>query len=467
MLMFSTILNVQNLTKNTFLALLRDWNQSNPHKDTVIPGLPDPLFCPGTFGPDANSLSLMEHDKIIAARFRNTEYGQVIWDTNYVLNLTENRLAIRLERSCLDMTNFTTTPSFSSPYFISSLAQHGYLAKDDDLPVSSLPEYIDRDRLNLLADIILEHKVYRLPVVFLSYTETGRLPVNEKKLAARLRGIAHVVALKHDWLFASARRLCKNQNEHSGAAGIYFPGSVEHRRILFRDTPESDIFMANRIAETIISYHNLQHVDPMYTWSGVRAAALAKEAATQSQMRQSAEQEAFALVGSVDDEIQRYRQQIERLAKENELLRYEAQGLRDKIAAKEQRIPLLFLGDEEDLFSGEIREICIEALEDARKSMPEKSRRADVLQDILRENPGSGALNERKERIKTMFRSGETMSASIRKDLSEMGFQISEDGKHFRLIYCGDGRYHTTVSKSGSDHRGGKNIAAIITKMML
>ena len=55
----------------------------------------------------------------------------------------------------------------------------------------------------------------------------------------------------------------------------------------------------------------------------------------------------------------------------------------------------------------------------------------------------------------------------MRQQLLELGFEITEDGKHYRLTYYGDGRYKTTIAKTGSDWREGKNIASVILKSMM
>lgn len=71
------------------------------------------------------------------------------------------------------------------------------------------------------------------------------------------------------------------------------------------------------------------------------------------------------------------------------------------------------------------------------------------------------------ERLKTLMTGYKTMSAPMRQELMDMGFDISEDGKHYKLTYRNDPRYYTTISKSGSDHREGKNIVSKITRTML
>ena len=58
------------------------------------------------------------------------------------------------------------------------------------------------------------------------------------------------------------------------------------------------------------------------------------------------------------------------------------------------------------------------------------------------------------------------MEARTRRGLEEMGFSISDDGKHYKLVFQGDDRYTFTLAKSGSDHRGGLNAAGDIARLL-
>lgn len=49
--------------------------------------------------------------------------------------------------------------------------------------------------------------------------------------------------------------------------------------------------------------------------------------------------------------------------------------------------------------------------------------------------------------------------AGDKKELQEIGFTVIDDGKHIKLIFMDDDRYIGTLSKTGSDHRGGDNTA--------
>ena len=64
------------------------------------------------------------------------------------------------------------------------------------------------------------------------------------------------------------------------------------------------------------------------------------------------------------------------------------------------------------------------------------------------------------------MKNGERMTSSMRQELTDIGFQISGDAKHYKLIYYGDPRYQTVLAKTPSDHRSGKNNAMEIIRSM-
>lgn len=102
--------------------------------------------------------------------------------------------------------------------------------------------------------------------------------------------------------------------------------------------------------------------------------------------------------------------------------------------------------------------------------MQEHTRRADILDDILQFNNQEKVLKileDRRQEVKKIFKDYKRMTPDMRKKLSNLGFDITEFGKHYRLKYYNDNCYVTTVAKTGSDCREGKNIASVIIKGML
>ena len=110
--------------------------------------------------------------------------------------------------------------------------------------------------------------------------------------------------------------------------------------------------------------------------------------------------------------------------------------------------------------------MVLDAVAEKLKSTKEGSRRYDVYSDILAKNHYRKLTRQRIEEIKNLLNDYRTMTAPLCNALADLGFKITEVGKHYRMTYYGDERYKTTLSKTGSDFREGKNQAANIARNM-
>lgn len=75
-------------------------------------------------------------------------------------------------------------------------------------------------------------------------------------------------------------------------------------------------------------------------------------------------------------------------------------------------------------------------------------------------------MSEQREELKRLLRGYKSMDRVTKGGLEAMGFSISEDGKHYKLVYHDDDRYTFALPKSGGDHRGGLNAASDIGKRL-
>lgn len=475
MLLFSTILEINDtMSKDDFIRLAIEWNQGSPHENNRIPNMIWNGERNIKFGTDTLSMTIEEYRNrnIIAIRYEKTETDGVVWCTDYVMNFTEKRLSIRLDRSFLESA-LSVDPKFSTPHFISCLIEHDYLKSDGDLPVSNRPILIDASNVDILSGVINGDRRYQLPVVYISKTYYDEDPVDTRAIAGRLKGVAHVLVQKERWSNGMIRRLCDSKNEYLGAIGVYFPNQAAgHRTYLYRAYDGMDAIMMEKVIRSVIQYSNAQMVDTLYTWTGVSNALLRDKYSSKEADRVAAElavkqarNDADDLIASVDEELRELREQVERLTKQNDALTYENQGLRAKIDATED-IALLYFGEEDEFFQGEIKEMILSAIAEKLKNTTPKTRKHDVLSDILQKNEFEGVAEKRADVIKTLLNGYKNMTSSVRQTLLDLGFTITEEGKHYRLTYFGDNRYKTTIAKTGSDHREGKNIAATIIRDM-
>ena len=102
MLLFSTILDISgSMTKDDFIKLVIEWNRKSPYPENVIPGIGWNGERSVRYGNDSLWLGIEEYRSrnIIAVRFEKRDERGAVWDTDYVMNFSLRKMAVRLERS--------------------------------------------------------------------------------------------------------------------------------------------------------------------------------------------------------------------------------------------------------------------------------------------------------------------------------------------------------------------------------
>ena len=102
-----------------------------------------------------------------------------------------------------------------------------------------------------------------------------------------------------------------------------------------------------------------------------------------------------------------------------------------------------------------------------KTNIKSNSRREHVIKDIINSNDYNDIQGQRQQKIKNILKAYDGMSKSMRQELIDLGFEITEEGKHYKLTYYGDCRYWTTLAKTPGDHRVGKNASLTIIRDML
>ena len=124
------------------------------------------------------------------------------------------------------------------------------------------------------------------------------------------------------------------------------------------------------------------------------------------------------------------------------------------------------MGKERELYSGEQHDIIMHALTLAKNNVHPNGRVRTVLQALTDANQPVGEG----ERLKASLRDAVSNCTNIglreRRALEDLGFSISEEGKHLKLVFRGDDRYTFAMPKSGSDWRGMKNWVSDTSKIL-
>ena len=475
MLLFSTIFDIDDsMSKDIFVQLVISWNQKSPHSENVIKNIQWNGERNIRYGNENLWLDIEEYrnKNIIAVRYEKIEKDGVIWDTDIIMNFNEMRMAVQLDRSFKEDA-LKIKPDFSTPYFITRLIEGGYIKADDVLPVLKEPIYITDENLEILSEIVNEKKRYRLPIVYISKTMYNSDPVNVNGMSNRLKGVADVLVESDVQLNYKLRKMCDDKNEYNGSIGIYYPTPViRHKRFFYRRCVGNESALLDKVVVSVIEYENSQNIECLYTWQGVANSILMDKLIAQREERlaaecakQNAENEMDEVYDTFDEDLSKLQQEVKDLTKANEALRIENQGLRTKLDATDV-VSILNYGNEDDFYPGEIKDIILSVLDETLRKFPDSSRKTDILRDIIDNNNFERLSEEKKTRIKTLFRAYTGMTGTVRQQIRDLGFEITESGKHYKLIYFGDDRYWTTLGKTPSDGRNGKNVALEIIKEM-
>ena len=126
----------------------------------------------------------------------------------------------------------------------------------------------------------------------------------------------------------------------------------------------------------------------------------------------------------------------------------------------------LLISFEYDIYPDERKEFIIAAIKEVRKTVKDGSRRANVYDDLINNNPVANTAEKRADKIKSLLKGYRIMNAKIKKELADIDISVDKaGGNHLRLQYGHDDRYTYTIPATGSDgNRGGKQATADITR---
>ena len=468
MLLFSTILKIdKSLTKDDFLNLVIEWNQGSPHENNVIPNLNWDGSYNQKFGDDTISLEFKEYrnEEIVAVRYVKKLDDGIIWKTDYIMNFKDYKMSIMLDRSFTEDA-IGVDPSFTTPLFIRLLIEKGYVVDDNDLPILMNPHLIGCENLSVLTAVINGTKFYDLPVVYVSKTFSNNIPIDVDKLAYALKGVAHIFVQEDLETNTFIREQCNSTNEYNGAIGIYYQSDVvKHKRFLNYEYFDPTITRQNIVKE-IINFTNQQSIDPLYTWDGVLTSLLRDRFESQKSKRTKAErtkEETEELLDSFSNDFDELTEENGRLRSSISDLESELAFYRDAFNNKTVNDSgFLSSGSEKEFFQDEKKELILSVLSDSLANILDDTRKKHIVQDIIQQNTIKEILSKKREEVKRLLTDYSGLNGKLKQELQQLGFTITEDGKHYKLTYFNDKRYIIHMAKTPSDGRAGKNIVSDI-----
>lgn len=467
MLSFATEFSVDaSRTTADFLQAMVTWISGSPHTSLSADMLRELQQ-----KEEASVLSGNERVESLVSRTADLDlagirYGRhdddLEWLTTIVFSRTSFDAWIGIRVECESLHAAARLPSAKKPVVVRTVLESLGGAADGPLPVRDQAHILTNTDIELAAKLIRGDAGCRLPIVYVSARFQGGYLVDVNRLSADLSGMAHVVVEPNRPFSVRLQLEVDSENVYGGTIGIYWPEGGGRRAFYLGGEYSTPGHLAAAIKDEVRAALLNRRPIARCTWAFVRETA--SRQAIQS-LKVSGSKAIEDYVKTFDQEIEAKNQRLEDAEREiqrlhNELRKYEAR-------AGTASAGLLKPGRERDVYANEVLGILLDAIEDAATRVPQDSRRQHVLTSILEANKlDNNPLEGRREHLKKLLRGMSTIDGKMRRELEGMGFSISEDGKHFKLVFQGDDRYTYTLPKSGSDWRGGLNAASDIARLL-
>lgn len=447
------------------LRLACEWLTGSPHTelpDSAFESLPIDEAIEVREGSESAVIATArapDHE-IAGLQYRRIE-GELEWVTSIVARKDAVETLFSLQVSCEAVGTAVRLPAPKKPYFIKqALAVLGG-GTDGEIPVGAKPLHLAGADAQIAAALINGVANNRLPIVYLSVGFDGVLPIDPAGLAAFVSGLAHVIVEPSRAFSAELRDLAGGRNVYGGTVGVYWPQSSA-RKSYFLGRFGGDV----RALQRAISDDLRQALANRRLTSGCTWAHLQEQLSRLriDRLRKQGSSSVDEYAEAFDAEL---RAKDHRLAEADaEIQRLNAEIRRLSASAGSSSSGLLSLGKEHNLYPQEMRDLVVSVLEGAARNLKDGSRRQHLVLDLVEANPAGGAVTSMEAQIKAAMKTYRSMDAKTRSLLTELGFAITEDGKHYKITFRGDSRYMFTLPKTSSDHRAGKNGASDIASTL-
>lgn len=449
-----------------FLKAVKGWILKSPHTALKAGNL-DSISLDGAttigVGGDKIETLMTSNDVGESAAIRYTQDdGDISWETTVVFSRTSQDAWVAIRTSRESRHPAVRLPPARKPIIVRNLLNDLGGGIDGPLTVSEAPHRLTNNDIDLAGRLISGGAESHLPIVYVSCKFDGSHAINETAIARDLSGMAHVV-LEPNRPFSRRLQIEVNSaNVYGGTIGVYWPHGQGRRSIFLRREFDDETSLRKAITDEVRAALTNRRPLSRCTWSAVQETT---SRIAFNSLKASGSHEVEKYVEAFDAELKAKDELI--ADAEREIARLQAEVRKHESRMTSGTGVSLRTGLERDLLRNEMLDVVLDSLRDAESRAIPDSRRHHIISAILDNNPRTGLIETKRTEIKEMLRDYTSMDAKTRKGLEGLGFSISADGKHHKLIYQEDDRYTFILSKSSSDHRAGLNCASDISKKIL
>lgn len=375
----------------------------------------------------------------------------------------EKSLLIQLNRNQIN--HEVKLPRVKKPYILRHVIDYDFYKEDANIPVVDRP-LIAEEYLDVCVDVMNGVHNNVMPVVYISRDYWDKTAVNPEYLAQQLGGIAHVFVERDHNTAIILREKTDGNNPHSGYVGIYSPKTKYCRKYSNNDY-SNNRRMAWDIINAVWAVQINRLDSSKYNWNQVVALLSRQRMAEWRDISDIARTELDELIQSHAKEVADLKEQRDTLNKQL----YDTETERDTYKARlvnctNQDGFFYNAGEEKPLYSSEQNDLLYSILSQVQSNFPEKSRPYALIQSMLDANPRVGDCESILNDVERALSDGGKLNSSSKSLLRKNGFVITEDTKHYHLMFH-DSRYMFTTSKTpGECRRGGKNLVGEIRRTL-
>lgn len=466
MLSFATDFPVRRDRRvSDFLASIKRWILESPHTSfsaTHLAALETEMEARPPKGSESvRLLSYTEDDDEAAAIRYVTGDDELAWNTEAVFSREGSDCWVSIRVSSESRLPKRELPKAKKPVLIRTLLQDLGGGEDGRLRVSQEPQRLDNVDIDVAAELILGKTNTRLPVVYVSAGFNCDYLVDVDRLAKQLSGLAHVVVEPNRAFSLRLKYEVNSENVFGGTIGLYWPQGGGRRAFFMGPQHESPGAIARAVAAELRSALNNRRALARCTWATVQEAVARRALA---HLKAAGSKELTLYVEEFDKEIAAKTEQLADAEAEALRLQAEVRRLESQACARQGRV--LRSGSEQDLYPDEISSVVLSVLQEAITRVPEDSRRLHVLEDLVAANALPDQAAVYRDRLKALLRGTRGVDAKVARGLRDLGFELTGDGKHYKMVFRNDDRYTFTLAKSASDYRSGLNAAGTIARLL-
>ncbi len=406
------------------------------------------------------SITFFKDDNLtLAACKLVTAKESEVWTTLNVAVCEKGAKFLSVQTHCSKRIFSAFLPKAKPPFTVKLFLRNNMYALDGGLPVIDKPIFMMPELIPVCGQIMQGKGKITMPVVYISH-DYWPLDIDTAGLAKELQGLAHVLVEQDISTSMALKDASNGRNVFRGYIGLYFPGSSYFRR--FNMAEISGEQACNEIIK-IVKATLLNKADAArYTWEEIRAMQ-ARQKVGKLQIDKGKLGELREWYETFMDENERLERELASEKESKAKLFFENQRIHGILDGYKKTDPkdqpaIIKAGNEKDLYPGEQADLIIEILRQRLKTLDNSSRPYQIIEAILLANKENGNGDKIQETIKRVFSDGgDINSGAAQRELQTIGFSISKDGKHYKLVFADNPRYTFSVSATPSDYRTGDN----------